>query len=166
MMLAPGWRNRMTSTAGLPLDRPALRRFSTESWTSATSRQPHRGAVAVGDDQRLVVRRVRGLVVGVELVVQLVAVSIAPFGLLALAEASAARTSSSPMPYLNSAFGFSSTRTAGSAAPPMMTWPMPLICDSFCDSTLLAASYIWPRVRVFEVSARIRTGASAGLTLR
>ncbi len=37
MMFAPGWRNRITSTAGLPLARPALRRFSTESCTSATS---------------------------------------------------------------------------------------------------------------------------------
>ena len=37
MMLAPGWRNRMTRTAGLPLARPALRKFSTESCTSATS---------------------------------------------------------------------------------------------------------------------------------
>ncbi len=37
MMLAPGWRYRMTSTAGLPLAKPALRKFSTESATSATS---------------------------------------------------------------------------------------------------------------------------------
>ena len=89
-----------------------------------------------------------------------------PFGLLALAEASAARTSSSPMPYLNSAFGLSSTRTAGSAEPPMMTWPTPVICDSRCWNTLLAASYIWPWLSVLEVIARMRIGASAGLTLR
>src|ERR1700694_4058409 len=38
-----------------------------------------------------------------------------PFGLLALAEASAARTSSRPIPYLQRACGLSSTRTAGSA---------------------------------------------------
>ena len=37
MMLAPGWRNRMTSTDGWPLDRPRLRTSSTESETEATS---------------------------------------------------------------------------------------------------------------------------------
>ena len=37
MMLAPGWRNRITSTDGWPLDRPRLRTSSTESLTEATS---------------------------------------------------------------------------------------------------------------------------------
>jgi len=37
MMLAPGSRERMTSTDGRPLARPWLRRSSTESTTSATS---------------------------------------------------------------------------------------------------------------------------------
>ncbi len=37
MMLAPGWRNSSTTTEGVPSDRPMLRRFSTESITSATS---------------------------------------------------------------------------------------------------------------------------------
>ncbi len=37
MMLAPGWRNRMISTDGWPLDSPRLRTSSTESSTSATS---------------------------------------------------------------------------------------------------------------------------------
>ena len=41
---------------------------------------------------------------------------MAPLGELALAAASAARTLSSPMPYLLSAVGFSSTRTAGDPA--------------------------------------------------
>ena len=74
--------------------------------------------------------------------------------------------SSRPMPYLNSAVGFNSTRTAGNAAPPITTWPTPPSCDSFCAITVLAASYNCPRVSVCEVSARISTGASAGLTLR
>ncbi len=89
-----------------------------------------------------------------------------PFGLLALADASAARTSSRPMPYLYKTCGLSSTRTAGNVEPPMMTLPMPESWDSRCARMLLAASYIWPRVIVFDVSARIRIGASAGLTLR
>ena len=37
MMFAPGWRDRITATPGLPLTRPALRRSSTKSRTSATS---------------------------------------------------------------------------------------------------------------------------------
>ena len=52
------------------------------------------------------------------------------------------------MPYLNSALGFSSTRTAGSELPPICTWPTPLTCESFCDRMVSAASYSWPGVRV------------------
>ena len=70
------------------------------------------------------------------------------------------------MPYLNSALGFSSTRTAGSELPPICTWPMPLTCESFCDRMVSAASYSWPGVRVREVRVRMRTGESAGFTLR
>ncbi len=101
--------------------------------------QPHAVAVAIGHHQRHVVRRQAGLIVGVDLIT-VVPCSIAPFGLLALAEASAARTSSSPMPYLNSAVGLSSTRTAGQRRTAEITWPMPLSCESCCSSTLLAAS--------------------------
>ena len=60
----------------------------------------------------------------------------------------------------------SSTRTAGSELPPMLTVPMPFTCESFCARMVEAASYIRPRDMVDEVSARIRMGASAGLTLR
>ena len=89
-----------------------------------------------------------------------------PLGRLTLVAASTARTSSRPSPYLYSAAGFSSTRTAGSEPPPAMTWPTPSIWESFCTRMLEAASYIWPRLSVLEVSARISTGASAGFTLR
>ena len=37
IMFAPGWREIMTMTAGLPLTNPAARMFSTESRTSAMS---------------------------------------------------------------------------------------------------------------------------------
>ena len=37
MMLAPGWRKMITSTAGLPTAKPRLRRSWTESWISAMS---------------------------------------------------------------------------------------------------------------------------------
>ncbi|MEY9685690.1 hypothetical protein ABIF13_006464 [Bradyrhizobium elkanii] len=37
MMLAPGCRYTIITTAGLPLERPSVRTFSTESITSPTS---------------------------------------------------------------------------------------------------------------------------------
>ena len=46
---------------------PALRRSCTESTTSPTSASRTGGAVAVGDDQRQVLGRGLGLVVGVDL---------------------------------------------------------------------------------------------------
>ena len=70
------------------------------------------------------------------------------------------------MPYLFNASGFSSTRTAGSELPPTVTCPMPDTCDSFCAMMVEAASYIWPRSYVSEVSEMIMIGASAGFTLR
>ena len=57
-------------------------------------------------------------------------------------------------------------RTAGKAPPPTLTWPTPSTWDRRWASTVDAASYIWPRVSVSEVSATIMMGASAGFTLR
>ena len=87
-------------------------------------------------------------------------------GVLALAVASAVRTCSRPMPYLFTASGFSSTRTDGSALPPTITCPTPLICDSFCAMMVEAASYICALSSTLEVSATIKMGESAGFTLR
>ena len=78
----------------------------------------------------------------------------------------AVRTSSTDTPRRLSAGGFNSTRTAGSELPPTLTWPTPSSCASFCARMVEAASYIWPRVSVSELSASSITGASAGLTLR
>ena len=89
-----------------------------------------------------------------------------PLGRLALVAVMMVRTVSIEMPYLFNAVGFSSTRTAGSDAPPMVTWPTPEICDSFCARMLDAASYSSPRDMVSDVIPRIMIGASAGLTLR
>ena len=67
MMFAPGWRKTMTSTLGLPSASPRFRRFSNRILHPRDVLQPHRVAVAVGHDQRPVVRRMVGLVVGVDL---------------------------------------------------------------------------------------------------
>ena len=87
-------------------------------------------------------------------------------GRLALVVVIAVRTSSKPMPSLFSSGGFSSTRTAGSEPPPTLTCPTPFICEMRCARLVEAMSYICPRVKRSEVSARIITGASAGFTLR
>ena len=89
-----------------------------------------------------------------------------PLGVLAFALLSAARTCSSPMPYLFRAVGFSSTRTPGSELPPTVTCPTPLTWASFCAMMVEAASYIWPLVRTGEVRASMKMGESAGFTFR
>ena len=89
-----------------------------------------------------------------------------PLGVLALALASVVRTWSRPICMLSRARGFSSTRTAGLAPPPTVTWPTPSTCASFWASIESAASYISVTSLLSEVSARIMMGASAGLTLR
>src|SRR6266536_1202244 len=89
-----------------------------------------------------------------------------PLGILALAELRTLRTCSSPTPYLLSAVGFSSIRTAGKELPPTITWPTPPTCASFCAMIEEAASYICPLVRIGDVKASMKIGESAGFTLR
>src|ERR1035441_8029394 len=89
-----------------------------------------------------------------------------PLGVLALAPLKAVRICSRPMPYLFTAVGFNSMRTAGSELPPTETCPTPVTWASFCAMMVEAASHIWPRVRVAEVRASMKMGESAGFTLR
>ena len=78
----------------------------------------------------------------------------------------APRTCSSETPLAASRTGSSDTRTAGSAPPLTVACPTPSTCESFCASTVEAASYICPRVSALDVSAKIMMGESAGFTLR
>ena len=144
MMLAPGCRLMMSSTAGLPLAEPALRRSCTDRRRWPTSAEPHRRAVAVGDDQRQVVGGLEQLVVGVDLPVARRRPRRVPFGRLALAPASAVRTSSRPMPYLSSALRIELDAHRRQRAAADVTWPTPSTCESFCARIVDAASYIWP----------------------
>ena len=91
---------------------------------------------------------------------------MAPRGRLAFDACSAARTSSMLTPRRFRENGISSTRTAGSVPPPSSTSPTPGTCAIFCCSRLDTASYTCPGVLVLDVSAKIITGAAAGLALR
>ena len=57
-------------------------------------------------------------------------------------------------------------RTAGFCWPLTVIWATPVICESCWDRIFSAASSTTVSGNEAEVSARIRTGASAGLTLR
>ena len=72
MMFAPGWRDRTTATPGLPLTRPALRRSSTEVDDFGDVGEPDRRAVAIGDHEIAILGGVRRLIVGVDLIVEVV----------------------------------------------------------------------------------------------
>ena len=165
MMFAPGCRNMMMRTPGLPFAMPVVRRSSTESCTSATSERctaaPWRWATISG--RYCAARSSWSLALIFHAVVPFAS---SPLGRFALAAASAERTSPRPMPYLFKTVGSSSTRTPGSELPPTITWPIPSTCASFCCRMEEAASYIRLVSRVSEVSARMRIGASAGLTFR
>ena len=54
MMFAPGWRWMLTMTAGVRFIHAASRVFSVPSITFATSTEPHRSPVVIGDDNRLI----------------------------------------------------------------------------------------------------------------
>ena len=54
MMLAPGWRKMISRTAGLPFDESGGAHVLDRIGDRGDVREPHRGAVAIGDDQRAV----------------------------------------------------------------------------------------------------------------
>jgi hypothetical protein len=69
------------------------------------------------------------------------------------------------MPYAESAVGLTRTRTAGRWPPPMLTRPTPESSAIFCTSRVSARSSTCGIGSESEVSASVRIGASAGLTL-
>src|SRR5262252_7554092 len=56
-------------------------------------------------------------------------------------------------------------RTAGRCPPLMLTRPTPGNCEIFCARRVSARSSTWVSGIVLEVNAKVRIGASAGLTL-
>ena len=67
MMLAPGWRWMLTMTAGVAVHPGGLHRVLGAVDDIALHRHAHRRAVAISDDEWLVVRGGQQLIVGVDL---------------------------------------------------------------------------------------------------
>ncbi len=89
-----------------------------------------------------------------------------PSGPVALALATAVRTSSIDSPIDARATGLTRMRIAGCSAPLTETSATPSTCDIRCATTVSAASYITLGGTVREVSARIMIGVADGLDLR
>jgi hypothetical protein len=82
-----------------------------------------------------------------------------------LVAATAVRTSSSVSPYAARAVGLARMRTAGRWPPLTDTSPTPETSAIFCASRVSARSSTSGSGSVFDESARVRMGASAGFTL-
>src|ERR1700687_4459086 len=91
--------------------------------------------------------------------------SSTPLAWLTLAAASAVRISSRLNPYEANAVGLAWIRTAGFCPPLIETSPTPGSCEIFCANEVSARSSTLDKGRESEVSARVKIGASAGLTL-
>ena len=97
MMLAPGMRDNDDADGRLAVGDARVAQVLDRIDDLGHVGELDRRMVAIGDDEIAILRGFGGLIVGVDLIVE-IGVSIWPLGELALAEASAARTSSSPTP--------------------------------------------------------------------
>ena len=89
-----------------------------------------------------------------------------PLGRLALAEAIAVCRSASVRPAPASAAASACTRIAGRCPPARLTSPTPCTCASFWAMRVSTRSCTRGSGRVSELTASVRIGVSAGLTLR
>ena len=102
--------------------------------------EPHRRAIAVGDDQIAVRRRIARVVVGVDLVVQRVGFDRALWARWRWHWRSRRARPAGRCRTWTATSGLISTRTAGKALPLTLTPPTPGICDRRCEITASAAS--------------------------
>ena len=118
MMLAPGCRLMISSTDGLAVGRAGVAQVLHRVDDFADVGQPHRRAVAVGDDDRHVLGGLCRLVVGVDLPAPVAVLdrALGPVGVGCGDRARARPRSRCRSLFI--ALGLSSTRTAGSELPP------------------------------------------------
>jgi len=88
-----------------------------------------------------------------------------PLAWLTLAWLMAVRTSSSENPAAAKATGLTCTRTEGRWPPAMLTKPTPETCDKRWAMRFSTMSLTWVMGREGELRAKLKIGASAGLTL-
>ncbi len=164
MTLVPGWRCTLRMIAGVSFAHAASRVFSAPSTVSATS------CTRTGAPLRyaMISERYSSAVFSWSLASMVdarVGPSKLPLAWLMLAAAMEVRTSSSERLYAASAFGLTWMRTAGRWPPLMLTRPTPGSCEIFCARRVSARSSSLGSGSVEEVSASVRIGVSAGLTL-
>ncbi len=87
-----------------------------------------------------------------------------PFGVLTFRFEIVVRRSSRFIPYCASAVGFAWIRTAGRLPPDRLTRPTPAICEIFIARRVSARSCTCVSGSVFDLTASVSTGASAGFT--
>ncbi len=87
-----------------------------------------------------------------------------PFAVFTLPLLTVVRRSSMFSPYAARASGLALMRTDCLWPPPMLTRPTPGSCEIFCARRVSAKSSTVVSGSVFEVSASVSTGASAGFT--
>ena len=167
MMLAFGSRLMMSSTAGRPFGLAGVAQVLHRVDDLGHVGQAHRGAVAVGRRSAAGTRRRSSPGRWRRSTSARSPSSTRPLGRLALAAASALRTSSNADAVRVERRGVElDAHRRQRAAADRSPGPTPRTCDSFCASMVEAASYIWPRVMRVGGERMIMIGASAGFTLR
>src|SRR3546814_8335750 len=99
------------------------------------------------------------------MVVDLLGTSRLPLGCLPVAHTMAERKLANVSRWAARARGLACIRTAGRCPPVMLTRPTPDTCDSFCATRMSIRSRTSYSGKVGEVTARLITAVSAGLTL-
>ncbi len=162
---APGWRWMFTSTAGVVPLQAASWRFSAPSVMVATS--PRRSGApsrqASTRERYSSTLRIWSLASSIT---ARIGPSKLPLGRLTLAAAIAVRMWSMPRLFAASAAGFTWMRTAGRWPPARLTKPTPGSCARRCAMRVSTRSCTCGSASACEVTARVRMGVSAGLTLR
>ena len=124
MMFAPGCRKMISENARFAVHKTRGAHVLNRILHVGDIRQPHRRAVVIADDERLVVRGLEQLVVG-ENIGGACAIGELPLRQIGVLPAQQRRTSSRPRPKLFRCVGFDIHPHAGSELPPTNTWPTP-----------------------------------------
>ncbi len=146
MMLAPGWRKMISSTAGLAVGEPGVAQVLDRvddlgrRRRAAPPRRCGRRRSAAGTRRRVFAWSLASIC---QCRSPSSTIALRPVG-VGRGDARRARPRGRCRT-CSSASGLSSTRTAGSELPPTVTWPTPSTCESFCASIVEAASYICAR---------------------